>query len=76
MIHTSTEQTATEYATDTFTFNWSYINTYDDRKGTASIKLVKIQKPAGIAFHLTMIPENLDVMDYMGFMEGSLQSIR
>lgn len=75
MNHTSLPQTTTEYASETFTFNWSYINTYDNKKGTAKVKLVKIQKPAGIAFHLTMVAENLDLMDYKGYMEGSLQSI-
>jgi hypothetical protein len=75
MEHTSTPETTKDYASDTFSFNWSYTNTYDSKKGTAKVRLVKIKKPVGIAFRLTMIAENLDVIDYKGYMEGSLKTL-
>jgi len=67
-----TPKTSTEYETDHFTFDWSYANSYDTHKGTARIKLLKIGKPNGVAFELTMITESLDVFEYKGYMEGTL----
>lgn len=60
------------YERDTYHFNWSYNNTYDDKKGTAKVELIKIYKPQGIAFSLKMVTESLDVTVYKGYMEGSL----
>ena len=68
----TTPKTATEYETDHFTFNWSYANSYDQHKGTATVKLLKIGKPSGVAFEMTIIPENLDVLEYKDFMDGTL----
>jgi len=68
----SAPQTQTAYSTHTFDFKWSYSNSYDNHQGTAKVHLVKIDKPAGIAFELRIIPENLDILEYKGFMEGSL----
>jgi hypothetical protein len=48
------------------------MNDYDDKKGTAKIQLTKIYKPQGITFELKIIPENLDLIVYKGYMEGSL----
>jgi hypothetical protein len=73
LIRSSTEQTSTEYATNTFNFKWSYNNTYDNAQGTAKVNLVKIDKPGGIAFEVKIIPENLDLLEYKGYMEGSLK---
>lgn len=36
------------------------------------MRLVKIYKPQGIGFSCTIIPENLDILEYKGFMNGSL----
>lgn len=66
------EETDEEYKTDVLTSSWRYTNDYDDKKGTAKIKLIKIYKPQGIIFELTIIAENLDLMVYKGYMEGSL----
>jgi hypothetical protein len=60
------------YEADIFFFQWRYINTYDTKKGTAKVELLKIYKPQGIYFELKIIPENLDILIYKGFMEGSL----
>ena len=71
------EETATDYAykTEIHFFKWSYINSYDDKVGTASVKLVKIYKPAGVAFEITIVPDNLDVLEYKGYMDGSLKEL-
>lgn len=66
------DETDEEYKTDVLTSSWSYTNDYDDKKGTAKIKLIKIYKPQGIIFELTIIAENLDLIVYKGYMEGSL----
>jgi hypothetical protein len=60
------------YEADLFYFQWSYINTYDNKKGTAKVELMKVYKPQGIYFKMTIIPENLDVLVYRGFMKGTL----
>jgi len=60
------------FEADVFNFKWRYINTYDTKKGTASVELLKIYKPQGVAFKITIIPEDLDVLIYKGYMEGTL----
>lgn len=69
--HKSSE-TSNEFETHFMTFKWSYKNSYDDKRGTANVELVMVYKPIGKAFILTIIPENLDVLQYKGFVEGSL----
>ncbi|WP_418264182.1 hypothetical protein [Flavobacterium faecale] len=60
------------YEADLFHFQWSYSNTYDTKNGTAKVELLKVYKPQGVYFKMTIIPEDLDVLVYRGFMEGSL----
>ena len=67
--------TDSTYKQEIYHFKWSYVNSYDKRKGTSTIRLVKIMKDAGIAFECTIIPENLDVLTYKGYMEGTLKSL-
>lgn len=64
--------TKTEYGYALYNFQWSYINSYDDRKGTAKIRLYVVYKPQGIYFKCTIVPENLKVLVYQGRMEGDL----
>lgn len=61
------------YEADLFHFQWSYSNTYDTKKGTAKVALLKVYKPQGVYFKMTIIPENLDVLVYKGYLEGMLQ---
>jgi len=68
----SYNETYETYKADFFYFNWRYINTYDTKKGTASVQLIKIYKPQGVAFILKVIPENLDFIVYKGYMEGTI----
>lgn len=62
-----------EYKHEKWKFRWSYINTYDERKGTAKVTIYKIYKPKGIAFKCVIVTENLDELEYNGYMEGSLK---
>lgn len=68
----STKETYDSYAADVFHFNWRYQNTYDTAKGTATVQVIKVYKPQGVAFVIKIIPENLDVLVYKGYMEGTL----
>jgi len=70
------EETDKQYRYERYTFRWSYINDYDDKKGTAKVVIEKVFKPAGIAFSCRIIPENLDVIELNGYMEGSLKELR
>jgi len=69
---TSNEATADSYKNETLTFKWSYQNDFDNKQGTATIKLGLVYKPTGIAFLLTMITDALDVTQYKGYVSGSL----
>ena len=65
-------ETYETYEADIFYFNWRYINTYDSKKGTAKVQVIKIYKPQGVAFTVKIIPENLDIIVYKGYMEGTI----
>jgi len=65
-------ETDLEYKGELFNFNWSYSNSYDDKKGTAKVKLWLIYKPQGTYFEFTVIPEDLDQLVYKGTMHGDL----
>jgi hypothetical protein len=70
--HKKIRETYETYEADVFYFRWRYINSYNSAKGTATVELIKIYKPQGITFSCTIIPENLDVLVYKGYMDGSL----
>lgn len=65
-------ETEKELKHSLYQFQWSYINSYDDKEGTAKIRLFVIYKPQGIYFECTVLPENLDVLVYKGTMKGDL----
>ena len=67
--------TETEYGYALYNFQWSYSNSYDNKKGTAKIRLFVIYKPQGIYFECTVLPENLDELIYKGRMEGNLAAL-
>ena len=68
----SYDETYETYKSDIFYFNWRYTNDYDGKKGTAKVQLTKIYKTQGVAFVLKIIPENLDMIIYKGYMEGTV----
>lgn len=70
--HKELNETYENYKADIFYFRWHYLNDYDSKKGTATVKLIKVYKPQGTAFVCTIVPENLDVLVYKGYMQGSL----
>ena len=57
---------------EVYTFYWSYYNTYDQKSGTAKVKILVVYKPQGTYFEITILPENLDELVYKGRMEGDL----
>ena len=66
------EETDKQFKADIFRFNWGYTNTYDKKRGTAKVEVTKIYKPQGVAFIIKIIPENLDILIYKGYMDGSV----
>ena len=70
--HKKLKETYESFEADIFYFRWRYINSYDTKKGTATVELIKIYKPQGVTFKIKIIPENLDILVYKGYMEGTL----
>ncbi len=70
--HKKLKETYESFEADIFYFRWRYINSYDTKKGTATVELIKIYKPQGVTFKIKIVPENLDILVYKGFMEGTL----
>lgn len=66
------EETSTDYKVDIFYFNWNYSNSYDSKKGSCKVQFLKIYKPQGIVSKLKLITESLDLTEYIGYMEGSI----
>lgn len=66
------KETSTEYKTDIFYFNWDYSNSYDTKNGTCKVQFLKVYKPQGIVSKLKLITESLDVTEYTGYMDGSV----
>lgn len=70
--HKKLKETYENFEADIFYFRWRYINSYDTKKGTATVELIKIYKPQGVTFKIKIVPENLDILVYKGYMEGTL----
>ncbi len=66
------KETSTEYKVDLFYFNWNYSNSYDSKSGTCKVEFLKIYKPQGIVSTLKLVTESLDVLEYIGYMDGSI----
>ncbi len=66
------KETYEEHKADFFDFNWLYITGYNDKKGTAKVQLIKVYEPQGITYVLKIIPPNLEIVCYKGYLEGSL----
>lgn len=65
----SYEETIDNYKHDIINFNWGYINSYNSDNGIASVKFTKTYRPDVITFQIRIIPQNLDVIIYTGYME-------
>ena len=66
------EESKNQFKADIFNFRWKFYNDYDDKTGYATIRMTKVYKPQGVYFTLKMILPNLDILNYKGYMEGSL----
>lgn len=66
-------ETEKEYASETYSFRWSYKNSQDEKRGTARVSLSKIFKPTGTMFSARILLENLDLYEYKGYMEGTIK---
>ena len=66
------DEVVAEFKTEKYHFEWSYANTYDKDKGTASVKLLVIHKPQGKYFEFTIFTKGLEVLLYNGFMQNDL----
>ena len=68
----SIPETASDYKTDIFYFNWNYQNSYDSKKGTCKVQFIKVYKPQGVVSKLKFISETLDITEYTGYMKGTI----
>lgn len=66
------KESSTNYKADIFYFNWNYSNSYDSKNGTCKVQFLKIYKPQGIVSMLKLVTESLDVTEYIGYMDGSI----
>ncbi|EIJ38793.1 hypothetical protein JoomaDRAFT_1786 [Galbibacter orientalis DSM 19592] len=60
------------YNNQRLTFYWKYWNSYNADQGNASVEMKIIKKPQGNHFIIKIIPEDLEILIYKGFVEGSL----
>ena len=65
-------ETRTTFKIDIFKFRWNYFNTYDSKRGWATVSMYKIYKPQGVVFNMKVALSNLNIMKYKGYMEGSI----
>lgn len=67
------KETSTEYASDVFKFNWHFENSYDDKKGVAACRLIKIYKPSGVVYEYEYVLSNGSTAQFSGYMQGTLK---
>jgi hypothetical protein len=74
-VYALTTQTIPEspdnYASETTQFRWSYTQV-DGVVGTAQVNLVRVQKPQGVIYQMTVLNESLDQWQYKGHVDGTL----
>ncbi len=66
------KETQDKYPYVRYNFKWSYLNSYDKKRGTGTVLLLIIKKPQGNMFVCTVILENLEKIVYKGYVEGTL----
>lgn len=67
------KETANEYASDVFKFNWHFENSYDDKKGVAVCRLIKIYKPSGVVYEYEYVLSNGSTAQFSGYMQGTMK---
>jgi len=60
------------HKTQAAAFKWSYVNSFDAHKGTATASVSKVFKPIGTSFIFNLVTETLDEYEYKGYVKGSL----
>lgn len=66
------KETQDKYPYVRYNFKWSYLNSYDTKRGTGTVSLLVIKKPQGNMFVCTVIIENLEKIVYKGYVEGTV----
>ena len=56
---------------DVQNYKWSYENSYNNKVGTASVRVEKVYKPQGVAFICKIVLENMDILMYSGYKDGT-----
>ena len=70
---TWTTKATTEKSKKEFCFlSWCYKNSYDDKKGTAKVEIIRIPLSIKNEYAIIILPENLDVLIYKGYMNKPL----
>lgn len=67
------KETVDKYAMDVFKFNWHFENSYDDKKGVAACKLIKIYKPSGVVYEYEYVLSNGTTAQFSGYMQGTMK---
>jgi hypothetical protein len=67
----NTPESADSYASETTQFRWSYTQA-DGVAGTAQVSLVRVKKPQGVIYQMTVLNESLDQWQYKGHVDGTM----
>lgn len=76
LTHENYPRSRDHYEMDVWYFSWSYYNDYDRGRGTCQCEFIKIYKPQGVVSSLRMVTPSLDILEYTGYQEGSLDFSR
>jgi hypothetical protein len=68
---TNTPESADSFASETTQFRWSYTQA-DGVSGTAQVSLVRVKKPQGVIYQMTVLNESLDQWQYKGHVDGTV----
>lgn len=63
------EATSNNYPYEEYLFEWNFQNTYDEKKGTAQVKLLVVQSDNETLYQITIVPKDLKVLLYIGLEE-------
>lgn len=65
-------ESADMHKTQVAAFKWSYVNSFDAHKGTATVSISKVFKSIGTSFIFNLVTESLDEYEFKGYVKGSL----
>lgn len=67
----TTPETPDSFASETTQFRWSYTQA-DGAVGTAQVSLLRVKKPQGVIYQMTVLNESLDQWQYKGHVDGTV----